>query len=246
MRAIGTILTLVLAQAAWAGAAWDGNHCVICHEAERLPISLGHTFEDWRGSAHARGGVGCERCHGGDPRARDAAAAHTGALPAGDAGSMIHPTRLPATCGGCHPKELAAFSGTAHMRELDAKGKGATCLTCHGAMATSLPAPAYLGERCAVCHRTPVQAEAALGVLATVKLQLRRTRMAVDAVEATDAGWHASAVARFHDLERSYRDIQLKWHTFKTREILRESGDLLQLAKLLGEEAVVKGRRHTP
>jgi len=68
LRAVILIVALVVP----AQAAWEGNHCVTCHEAERLPISLGHSFEEWHASAHARGGVSCEKCHGGDPTASDA------------------------------------------------------------------------------------------------------------------------------------------------------------------------------
>ena len=72
-----------------ARGAWEGNQCVACHEAERLPISLGHTFQEWHASAHARGGVGCEKCHGGDASAADAAVAHRGVLPGSDPKSLV-------------------------------------------------------------------------------------------------------------------------------------------------------------
>ena len=162
-------LLCVLARADRVPAAFEGNHCVSCHETERLPISLGHSFEEWHASAHARAGVGCEKCHGGDPSVSDAAAAHRGVLPAMEADSMVHTRRIVATCGACHPKELAAYQGTIHARQVQERGTGATCFTCHGSMATSLPSPSELSARCGVCHKKPIQTQAALAVMAMAK-----------------------------------------------------------------------------
>jgi hypothetical protein len=234
---------LALSLVAVAARAKDDNQCVACHAVEVLPISLGHSFDDWRSSAHGRGGVGCERCHGGDASASDAKTAHRGVLPAAETGSLVHPTRIPATCGVCHTKELAAFDGTAHARQLKKQGAGATCSTCHGAMATSLPSPGELSSRCAVCHEKPLEARAALAVLASAKLGLQRTYRSLQAVQAKHPEWYGQAVERFHGLERSFREIELEWHTFETRKVLQQSKDVLKLAEALSEEAGIVARR---
>jgi hypothetical protein len=241
MRRLFMVLALGLAGA--AHAAWEQNHCVQCHQREVLPITLGHSFADWHASIHAKGGVGCEKCHGGDPEAKDPATAHANIRPAADADSMVHPTRLPVTCGTCHPNERSAFEGTVHARQLAAKKEGATCFTCHEAMATSLPTPRELTARCAVCHEKPVEAQAALAVLVMAKKQLYRTRTAMDAAQTASPAWYAGARDRFHDLERDYAAVQLRWHTFETREVLQDSRDLLKLAEALADEAEVKARR---
>lgn len=238
LRAIMLIVALVVP----ARAAWEGNQCVACHETERLPISLGHSFEEWRASAHARGGVGCEKCHGGDPTAADATIAHRGVLPVSEAGSLVNPQRLPHTCGACHVKELQAYASTVHAQQVAEHGRGATCFTCHGSMATSLPSPAELSARCGICHKKPIQAQAALAVLATAKVRLYRTNRTLEAAKAADPKWHADARQRFDDLERTYRDIQLKWHTFAMDAVLRDTRDVLKLTKLLDEEATVRTR----
>jgi hypothetical protein len=237
----GAVLLLV-ALVVPARAAWEANHCVTCHETERLPISLGHSFEEWRASAHARGGVGCERCHGGDPGASDATLAHRGVLPVSDPESLVNAKHLPRTCGACHTKELQAYAGTVHAKEVAEHGRGATCFTCHGSMATSLPSPAELSARCGVCHKKPVQAQAALAVLATAKIRLYRTNRTLEAAKAADPTWRADARRRFHDLERTYRDIQLKWHTFAMDAVLHDASELLKLTKLLDEETQVRTR----
>jgi hypothetical protein len=229
-----------------AGAtAGEAGQCVACHEAEVLPISLGHSFHDWRGSAHARGGVGCEKCHGGDPEAVDADAAHRGVLPAAERGSLVNPARIPATCGVCHAKELAAFDSTMHARQLKSEGQGATCSTCHGAMATSLPSPHELSSRCAVCHEKPVEAQAALVVFASVKMRMRRAHRSLEAMKATHPEWTRTALDRFHDLEGMYRDIELEWHRLQTREVVRKSKDLLHLTENLQEEAKIRAGQST-
>jgi hypothetical protein len=238
LRAAILSLALVLP----AQAAWEGNHCVSCHEAERLPISLGHTFEEWRASAHASGGVGCEKCHGGDPAVSDPAIAHRGVLPASEPDSLVSSKHLPQTCGACHQKELQAYASTVHARQVAESGRGATCFTCHGSMATSLPSPAELSARCGVCHKKPIQAQAALAVLATAKIRLYRLNRTLETAQDADAAWRADALRRFHDLERTYRDIQLEWHKFAMSAVLQDTRDLLKMTKLLDEETTVKTR----
>ena len=227
-------------------AASQKDQCIVCHETEVLPISLGHSFAEWRASAHGRAAVGCEKCHGGNPRAARISEAHQGVLPTADAESMVHPTRLPATCGACHARQLAAYADTVHARELKTRGSGATCFTCHGAMATGFPSPAELSARCAVCHPKHIQVQAALIMLAAAKTQLRRTQRTLEATRAANPSWYKGALGRFHDLERDYGATELKWHTFKMDEVLQETRDLLKLAKVLDEEAGIQARRRAP
>jgi hypothetical protein len=243
MRTGFRAFALVIGLATTVHAGWENNQCVKCHETEILPITLGHSFADWRASAHAHGGVGCEKCHGGDPRSTQAEKAHAGVRPSTDPQSLVHPTHLPETCGACHRAELDAFQGTVHARQLREKGSGATCFTCHGAMATSLPTPRELTARCAVCHDKPVEAHSALVVLAMAKARLYRARRAMDEAKTADPSWHAAALGRFHDLERDYHAIQVQWHVFGMKETLESSRDLIKLAEALTDEAEVKTRR---
>jgi len=242
--AISCLGSALLALFAGSGAfAEEANQCVACHGVEVLPISLGHSFDDWRGSAHARGGVGCEKCHGGDPEATNAEAAHRGVLPASESGSLVNPARIPATCGTCHAKQLAAFDATVHARQLKSKGGGATCSTCHGAMATSLPSPAELSLRCAVCHKKPVEAQAALVVFASTKLRMQRVHRTLESMKGSEPDWNREAMKRFHDLERMYSEIELEWHRLETRNVVKHSKDLLHLTENLQEEAVIRSGR---
>ena len=238
-------LVLTPAAASWAGlaaASWDDNQCVACHEAERLPISLGHSFGEWRASEHARSGVACEKCHGGDPAAKDEEAAHRGVLPASDPASLVSPRRIAATCGGCHEKEYKAYAGTVHARQVEQAGEGATCYTCHGSMATSLPSPMELNARCSVCHKKPIQAQVALAMLASTKMQLHRTHRNLDKAKASDPDWASDAQRRFRELEERYRDLEPAWHVFDVDTVVEQSRALAKLAKLLDEEISVRAK----
>lgn len=221
-------------------AAWSSNQCVSCHQSELLPLTLGHSMPEWRASAHARGGVSCEKCHGGDASKSDAKAAHAGVLPPSDPKSKVSPHNLAATCGSCHKKEYEAYKGTVHAKEVRDNGDAATCETCHGAMATSLPSPTEINSRCTVCHDRPVEARAALSWLAGAKIQLLRTRRALEEAKTAAPEWYADAKTRFHDMEKGYSELALKWHTFEMESTQQQSRDLLKLGKLLDEEAHLK------
>jgi hypothetical protein len=237
---VGFALLAVTAKSSSAG--WDDNRCVTCHETERLPISLGHSFEEWRASEHARSGVGCEKCHGGNAAAKDMTAAHAGVLPAADPKSMVNPIHIPATCGACHSNELKAYSSTVHAKQVAKNGEGATCFTCHGSMATSLPSPSELNTRCAVCHKKPVQAKMALAMLASTRIKLQRTGRTVEKTRSSDPEWYADAHRRLLDLERKYRDLGPAWHTFNVDLVIEQTHALQKLALLLDEEVSVRSR----
>ena len=104
-------------------------------------------------------------------------------------------------------------------------------------MATSLPSPSELSARCGVCHKKPIQTQAALAVLAMAKLHLHRTNRTLETAKASDPKWGADAMNRFHALEKSYREIQLAWHTFAVDSVLQKSRDVLKLATLLDQES---------
>lgn len=240
----GVVLAILLlwAPPVAASAAWKDNECVKCHEAERLPISLGHSFLEWHSSSHAHVGVGCEKCHGGDTSLTDPALAHEGVLSASNPASMVHQDHLAATCGSCHQDQFDAYSQTVHAEQIRERHGAATCLTCHGSMATSLPSPSELRSRCAVCHDKPVRARVALSMLAAAKIQMFRTGRVLTAAKETDPEWHAAALKRFHKMERIFQDISLRWHKFAMDAVLEDATNLYKLAKLLKEELEIRAK----
>ncbi len=240
IRSLGVAVLLGIARVATAEVTEPANQCVACHQVEELSISLGHSMSEWRASPHARSGVACEKCHGGNPSAREAKAAHEGVLPSSDPASKVSPQNVAATCGSCHEEEWKSFRTTIHAKEITKEGDAATCLTCHGSMATSYPSPRELSSRCTVCHERPVEARSALSWLSAAKTQLLRTHRTLDDAKAVAPDWHEEAVKRFHDMEKILLAISLEWHTFDMEASIKHSRDLLSLGKLLDEEARLK------
>ena len=128
------------------------SRCADCHFANPRSTSRWHLSE-WDHSAHGRAGVGCEKCHGGDPGTFDSLIAHRGILSAQNPSSPLNRANLPKTCGGCHPGPFAAFQQSRHY-ELLREGKldTPTCVTCHGNVGAYLLSPKALYSECANCH----------------------------------------------------------------------------------------------
>lgn len=146
------VVCAALAIAAPAGAQ-NMSRCASCHFAnlERVPES--DFLGDWAQSQHARHGVGCERCHGGDSLTEHPAEAHRGVLNPADPRSTVHPANLATTCSPCHHDNATAFEGSRHQTLVDAGDRRApTCATCHGVMRARTVSPAELEARCESCH----------------------------------------------------------------------------------------------
>lgn len=225
----------LLAAAAGAGAA-DKAACVECHRGVKTGVVEAHNFGDWKRSAHARAGVSCEACHGGDAAAKDKASAHKGVLRSSDPASAIYFTRIPGTCGACHSAELAAFRQSAHFKELESSGKGPNCVTCHGSMANVVLGPRELEHTCMLCHRQPTQAFAA-------RMQLDVTASMVAGLAAELRRAKAAGAMDLPSQEKAYREIvalqreaAVTWHTFKLADVIADDREIKRrVTALLGE-----------
>lgn len=118
--------------------------CIQCHskmpEKYSLPVKL------WKGSIHAENGIGCNGCHGGDPK--DAANAMSPAR--GFLGAPKEPA-IPAFCGRCHVGVMKDYLASAHGRKLGAGGP--TCVTCHGNHQVIKASLELINEKsCSRCH----------------------------------------------------------------------------------------------
>lgn len=143
---------LVLAAAAPSAAQLSKSRCADCHFANPNSAWRWHLAE-WDHSAHGRAGVGCERCHGGDPTTFESFLAHQGMLSSQNPASPIHRANLPKTCGACHPGPYAAFQKSKHYELLRAGDReGPTCVTCHGEVGAYLLSPKALFSECSSCH----------------------------------------------------------------------------------------------
>jgi nitrate/TMAO reductase-like tetraheme cytochrome c subunit len=131
------------------------NGCVLCQSRLSTPAEMGNRFLEWRASRHAAAGVTCDKCHGGDAAAGDAAKAHAGIFPPSNASSRLHEMKAPETCGSCHRAVVSSFVESAHYRLLKASEAGASCTNCHGHMGSSAARAPFEGESlCTFCHNT--------------------------------------------------------------------------------------------
>ena len=144
-----------------AGA--EGSNCWVCHSEVKV---------DFLESAHARAGVDCVACHGGDPGTLEIERAH-------DPGRGFRGTpsraEIPLLCANCHasPKAMKPYGLptdqylqylTSRHGQLWAQGnpRAAVCTDCHTAHLV-LPAydprstahPLNVPETCARCHDDP-------------------------------------------------------------------------------------------
>ena len=47
------------------------NNCVNCHARLSTPLRLTSRYAEWHMSTHKEKAIGCEKCHGGDPKISD-------------------------------------------------------------------------------------------------------------------------------------------------------------------------------
>ncbi len=134
-------------------AAFKDNNCVDCHSKIMNPLSITSRYAEWHISMHKDKGVGCDKCHGGDPASGDKNKAHAGIFPSKNQSSSLHPRNLPATCNKCHAQISGTFIESKHYQNLQTAGLGPSCTTCHAHMASEVIYTAeQTQELCASCH----------------------------------------------------------------------------------------------
>lgn len=211
------------AVAAQLPARASGNQCAVCHIRLAWTHSGTTHVDEWVTSKHASYGVGCDKCHGGDPSATDGPAAHRGVLNSANPSSTVHWMALPSTCGRCHRPEVAAFALSAHddlLSQGDARVP--TCTSCHSAMAADVPAPAALERQCLHCHlNDPADrariAKRQLEDFAALSAALKRAKLEIAGI--TDVDRQASLSARWSDADRALRGAAAGMHAFDLRRV---------------------------
>ena len=149
-RRIHTIVALfvIFAFVAWSatgqagGEAQQGDNCSACHQKNGdQAVTL------FARSTHARSGITCNRCHGGDPFATEKQAAHGGRF----IGKPSSNDTI-AMCGSCHRAQLAAFKTSRHFPERRGVAR-VDCSGCHGAHLVGAQSDSFsFGYYCAGCH----------------------------------------------------------------------------------------------
>ncbi|MBK7641667.1 MAG: hypothetical protein IPJ19_01235 [Planctomycetes bacterium] len=161
MKILARITTLVLLVSASAFARAEQEpapeQCIVCHGKE------GH---DLTQSIHAKAGIGCTSCHGGDAQALEVEAAHGKELK-----RFKTPREALEACGSCHSSveqmriyglrtdQLSLYWTSKHGQKLaqDGDPNVATCISCHGAhdvlRAADTRSPVHPFNQVATCGR---------------------------------------------------------------------------------------------
>jgi len=260
VRTAGLALVLGLAlvpglggfRAASAQNRAAGGQCVACHSRVPEATGVGHGFTAWRGSRHGAAGVGCESCHGGNAAAVDQAAAHRGVVRSSDTASAVYFRRIPDTCGRCHASEAGYFRSSVHFARLRSDGHGPNCVTCHGAMATSVLTPERVLGTCSACHSTAgVAAVGKSREAAQVLGLVRATNILYDVVSASAGARGGRARTLLGDADRHLAAAAEVWHSFRLDSAAARLGaareDLVNAWVALGHPAPSDTRaRRTP
>jgi len=217
-----------------AVARQSRNSCVGCHGLQSGATEAGHGFAAWKSSPHARAGVTCEACHGGNPAAQDPTNAHNGVNPSSDPASRVYFTRVPTTCGQCHASEAAYFRTSVHSARLQSDGRGPNCVTCHGSMATRILTPDSALGTCTACHTpggvAPVgKAREAAQVLALVRAENILYDIVANSAASAHGGGAARARVLLDDAGRHLDAAAEVWHSFRLDSATARLGDAREL-----------------
>lgn len=217
---IGIILPL--------SAHGQDNQCVSCHldrvetsSSQSLSLARDH-LDDWDRSVHAASDVGCDACHGGNPRAQSEVEAHERILSSTNPAGPVYFRNLPDTCGGCHAPQLEAFETSRHYGLLQAGVRRApTCGTCHGAVAARFPATRGIESVCASCHGQDGSApmseyQAQVGLMRALiqdnRYQLALARTVIGHIR--DPERREALDAAYRDAAAPLDDATAAWHSF--------------------------------
>jgi hypothetical protein len=196
------------------------NRCVACHQGLPQRSQAGHSFQAWTQSRHGAARVTCDACHGGDPTATDTARAHRTIVRSGDRRSPLFYSQIPQTCGRCHAAELGYFRASRHYARLQSDGRGPNCVTCHGAMATSVLTPEDVLSTCSACHApggaAPVdRARESAPILSLVRAETMLYHVVSTVAAAAPKSQRFGAAAPLASAERNLVAAAEVWHTFR-------------------------------
>lgn len=206
------------------------NACVTCHQGLAPSLGAVHNFNDWNGSVHARKGITCERCHGGNPNEGNAQKAHQGILKSTHRESPLYFTAIPETCGRCHAAELEEFKKSYHYKELKRSGRGPNCLTCHGSMAIRIFEVKQLEQSCSLCHAERQDAGEALTTLNLAGVSLKEWEKTLSQMKGM--GEDLSREQETLKIQKEiYEELKRKWHSFRLKEIGSRAKEIVATSK---------------
>lgn len=224
-------LTIVAMLGAVPGGAQPlMTRCVSCHLSNRAIVPSPQHLAEWQQSAHAKQGIGCEKCHGGDPWSDQPIVAHRGVIGPASSASPVHRVNLVRTCAPCHMRNAQAFSSTLHQTLVQADERRApTCITCHGAMSARVPSPSALETRCAACHPPGSVREAYPGrmraaVEALNRLSTQATALEGDVARLPDHGQRVELMLALTYAHSTIKDAIARVHGFDLEGVADRAG----------------------
>ncbi|MBS1810635.1 MAG: cytochrome c3 family protein [Acidobacteria bacterium] len=217
------------------------NNCVICHARLLEPVGVSAHFFEWLNSAHQKKGVGCEKCHGGDPTAKTMTAAHSGVLRQTFPQSNLHPQNLAQTCSSCHQEVVSAFVKSAHFQKLQGADGAPDCTTCHRHMASSVITwPPDTATLCSKCHNAPggsatkypnvsKQAGDTIAAFSRADGIVEWAYSLVNEGKQKKLSFNAEEV-KLKQFEASLKEAKTQWHAFDLTNSRRTADEVFQQA----------------
>jgi nitrate/TMAO reductase-like tetraheme cytochrome c subunit len=211
------------------------NSCVNCHSQLLEPLGVSNRYLEWQLSSHEEKGVSCEKCHGGDPSAKNKEKAHAGVLSSSNPQSRLHWKNQPETCNACHQNVVSSFVQSTHYQRLKGIGLGPSCNTCHAHMATkAIYSPAETAGLCAQCHDSinfiqprpeiPVRAKETMMALQRADLVINWAQVLL--AEGQRRNWPLNAEENELKLaEEKLGDARLKWHEFNLDSVRKQADE---------------------
>ena len=221
-------------------SAFRENNCVNCHANLLEPVGISAHFYEWRNSKHEKVGVGCEKCHGGNPKAKTPTAAHEGVLVPTFAQSKLHPQNLSATCSTCHQGVVDAYITSKHYQTLQASNAAPSCTNCHQHMATAVITwPPETAALCAKCH----QANGVAAQSAKVAAQAGETIAAFSRADGIVEWAHEliregkqhklsfkTEEKQLQEFEQALKESKKQWHAFNLADSRRTADEVFRKA----------------
>lgn len=225
-------------------ALYQGNNCVQCHSRISSQSKLTSRYLEWHLSVHKEKGVGCEKCHGGDPGISDPKKAHLNMAPPREAASPLNPQNLPDTCSKCHSQITSSFVESRHYQKLKSAGIGPSCSTCHAHMASQVVnVPEETTALCTQCHNPgnkliTVSLEIPKHAAEVIEALQRANSMVVWADRLLEAG--EAKKINLADEEREMKivrailsEAKTSWHAFNLDVVKRKADDAFEQATKL-------------
>lgn len=204
--------------------------CLQCHAGQAGKLAA--PVAEWRESVHARSGISCHDCHGGDPT--DFANAMSPAR--GFIGVPAY-AEVPDFCGRCHVGVRQDYGESAHGQAVE-RG-GAQCVVCHGAHAVQVARLDLINEQdCARCHE--------YGRAGEIKEAMAATEQRIGATEAELLRLHRQGIATarmkgtLFDLRNRFHRL---FHSVEIERVRRETGAFqAELAAIDGQITAIDGQ----